>query len=175
MQTMKISLDAIPTQNRIHLLYIDANNLYGNLISSDNRLTVTLLNYSIYTLCIIQTFLKFKLYLSGLAMSQYLPTYGFRWLNQDEIDTISTRIQNLKNQDEYGYIFEVDLQYPHHLHHTHSDYPLAPEHLEMTSDMLSPFQQSTYPKHKLRKTKKLTPNLMNKHKYIVHYHNLKYY
>ena len=110
-----------PDSEQIHLLYIDGNNLDGNLISSDNRLTVTLLNYSIYTLCIIQSFLKFYiLYFSRWAMSQYLPTHGFRWLNQDEIDTISTRIQNLEDQDEYGYIFEVDLQYPHHLHHTHS-------------------------------------------------------
>ena len=108
-------------------------------------------------------------------MSQYLPTDGFRWLNQDEIDSLSTRILNLGDEDKDGYILEVDLRYPHHLHNAHSDYPLAPEHLKITSDMLSPFQQSTYPKHKLSKTRKLTPNLMDKHKYVVHYRNLKYY
>ena len=108
-------------------------------------------------------------------MSQYLPTHGFRWLTRDEIDHLSTRIHSLNDFDEDGYIFEVDLRYPTRLHDQHNDYPLAPEHLEVTSNMLSPFQQTTYPKHRLQKTKKLVPNLMDKHKYIVHYRNLKYY
>ena len=46
---------------------------------------------------------------------------------------------------------------------------------QITQDMLSDYQESTYPKEKLRPTKKLTPNLMNKRRYIIHYANLKYY
>ena len=32
---------------------------------------------------------------------------------------------------------EVDLEYPHKLHELHNDYPLAPEKLPVSSDMLS--------------------------------------
>ena len=79
---------------------------------------------------------------------------------------------------EIGYALEVDLWYPDDLHEAHNDYPLAPEHLEITPDMLSP-----YSKHLLEKlgkkpaqnNKKLVPNLMNKKNYIVHYRNLKFY
>ena len=49
------------------------------------------------------------------------------------------------------------------------------EDLEITSDMLSEFQKHEYPPHKLRPTKKLTPNLLDKTRYIVHSSNLKYY
>ena len=32
---------------------------------------------------------------------------------------------------------EVDLEYPHKLHELHNDYPLAPEKLAVSGDMLS--------------------------------------
>ena len=111
--------------------------------------------------------------LFGLAISKHLPTHGFRWLT--EVELRSLKIEAIAGDDEDGYIFEVDLQYPKHLHNHHNDYPLAPEHLEINSDMLSNFQRTTYIKDKLRPTKKLSPNLMDKHKYIVHYENLKDY
>ena len=36
-----------------------------------------------------------------------------------------------------GYFFEVDLEYRNELHELHNDYPLAPEKLAVSSDMLS--------------------------------------
>ena len=45
--------------------------------------------------------------LYGLAMSQSLPTHGFRFLQQDEISTL--KLQELSDVAEDGYIFEVDL------------------------------------------------------------------
>ena len=128
-----------PEEDVSHLLYIDANNLYG------------------------------------WAMSQLLPTHNFRWMDPDEVDGIIERIQEIADDSELGYIFEVDLHYPQQLHDAHNGYPLAPEHLEITEDMLSPYQTSTYPTHRLRKTRKLAPNLYDKKNYIVHYRNLKYY
>ena len=38
-----------------------------------------------------------------------------------------------------GYFFEVDLEYPDELHELHNDYPLAPEKLAVSSDMLSKY------------------------------------
>ena len=60
------------------------------------------------------------------AMSQSLPTHGFRFLQQDGISTL--KLQELSDDAEDGYIFEVDLYYPTRLHGRHDDYPLAPSH-----------------------------------------------
>jgi len=38
-----------------------------------------------------------------------------------------------------GYVLEVDLECPVHLHDRHNDYPLAVEHLTVTRDMLSEY------------------------------------
>ena len=65
--------------------------------------------------------------LHGWAMSQSPPTYGFRFLQQDEISTLE--LQELSDDAEDGYIFEVDLHYPTCLHDRHDYYPLAPCHL----------------------------------------------
>ena len=38
-----------------------------------------------------------------------------------------------------GYFLEVDLKYPDELHELHNDYPLAPEKLAVSSNMLSKY------------------------------------
>ena len=55
-------------------------------------------------------------------MSRFLPTHGFRFLQQNV-----SKLQELSDDAENGYIFEVDLHYPARLHIRHDDYPLAPE------------------------------------------------
>ena len=67
-------------------------------------------------------------------MSQYLPYGEFKWLNQNEINKIDVNLIAKNNFD--GYILEVDLEYPDRLHELHNDYPLAPEKLEISHDML---------------------------------------
>ena len=58
----------------------------------------------------------------------------------------------------------MDLSYPHHLHESHDNYPLAPESLEIGRNMYSPAQQEVF----LNTTpqRKLTPNLRDKVKYV---------
>ena len=63
--------------------------------------------------------------LYGWAMSQYLPTSGFRWFTEKEIN--STDLSKYKEDSEKGVISEVDLEYPEELHDLHNDYPLASE------------------------------------------------
>ena len=111
--------------------------------------------------------------LYGLAMSDPLPTGGFEWLTDEEIEKLD--IEKLEIEDLQGYIFEVDLEIPHKLHDYFNDYPLAPEALEIEEDMLSPFQQKNFPEKHKEKTVKLAPNLRNKEKYVTHYRNLKFY
>ena len=59
--------------------------------------------------------------LYGWAMFQQLPTHGFRFLPHDEIEALG----EISDDTEDGYIFEVDLSYPHYLHNSHNDYPLS--------------------------------------------------
>ena len=59
--------------------------------------------------------------LYGWAMSKPLPTHGFKWMKANELET----------WENYSCILEVDLEYPQSLHDLHSDYPLAPEQIEV--------------------------------------------
>ena len=60
------------------------------------------------------------------------------------------------------------------LHDRHNLYPLTPEHVEVTDDMLSPFQLDHLPSIR-GSVRKLVPNLHNNKKYGVHYWNLQLY
>ena len=78
--------------------------------------------------------------LYGWAMSEYLPYGGFKWLkNVDTFDVMSIHwIEcNSTEKSPIGYFLEVDFEYPDELHELQKDYPLAPEKLAVTSDMLS--------------------------------------
>ena len=85
--------------------------------------------------------------LYGWAMSKPLPTHGFEWMKVSELET----------WELHSCILKVDLEYPEYLHNLHSDYPLAPEQIEVN------------------KFDKLIPNLSNKKKYVIHYENLNQY
>jgi len=70
-------------------------------------------------------------------MSNPLPVGKFQFLSQTEIDQFDP--MSVPADGDTGYIFECDVIYPEHLHSSHSDYPLAPEHLTVNAEMLSPF------------------------------------
>ena len=63
--------------------------------------------------------------LYGWAMSQYLPTGGFKWLTAKEINKID--LAKYKEDSKKGLILDVNMEYPQKLHDLHNDYPLAPE------------------------------------------------
>ena len=105
--------------------------------------------------------------LYGFALSQPLPVGKFRFLDDPEnFDVDAVDCDGAK-----GYVLEVDLEYPDHLHDRHNDYPLAVEHLTVTRDMLSEYNaESLFDKQSC-----LVPNLHNKVKYVTHIKNLKLY
>ena len=113
--------------------------------------------------------------LYGWAMSQYLPTGGFRWLTQKQIDEIE--IFKYKEDSDKGLILEVDLEYPEGLHDLHNDYPLAPEKVKVANSMLSKYCKNIAEKHNISTgtVHKLIPTLANKEKYVLHYRNLQLY
>ena len=76
-----------------------------------------------------------------------------------------------------GYILEVDLEYRKELHDLHNDYPLCPEKIEVSDDLLSRYygEIADWYGIKVGGVKKLIPNLGDKVEYVTHYENLKYY
>ena len=100
---------------------------------------------------------KFLMYLDannlyGCAMSEKLPTHGFKWLTGGEIEKI---YENRHNLNKIPCILEVDIHYPKKLHDKHNDYPLCAERVKCKNGV-----------------EKLIPNLGDKKKYVIHYKNL---
>ena len=113
--------------------------------------------------------------LYGWAMSQYLPTGGFRWMTEKQINNINLAKYNENTQK--GLILEVDLEYPQKLHNIHNDYPLGPEKVKVTKNMLSDYCKKIAAKYNISTglVHKLIPTLKNKEKYVLHYRNLQLY
>ena len=91
--------------------------------------------------------------LYGHSMSQFLPISDFQWMDRKEIECLN--IKQISKDAEYGYVFEVDMEYPTHLHDNHNKLPLLAENV--------------YPPNSNKK--KLICNLNDKKKYIIHYRN----
>jgi hypothetical protein len=110
--------------------------------------------------------------LYGCAMTESLPTGNFRFEDVENFD-----IDSMCTDENVGYILEVDLLYPKHLHDSHNNFPLAPETLHVSAEMHSAYAKELLEKldRKVGKTSKLIPNLMNKERYVVHYKNLQFY
>ena len=105
--------------------------------------------------------------LYGWVMSEYLPYEGFEWLkNVDEFHVMS-----ISEKSPIGYFLEVDLEYSDELHELHNDYPLVPEKLAVSSDMLWKYCRKITGKYEIKAgdVKILIPSLGNKTKYVVHY------
>ena len=113
--------------------------------------------------------------LYGWAMSQYLPTGGFKWLPPKQIEKIN--LGKYTDDSKKGLILEVDLEYPTELHDLHNDYPLGPEKVKVTEDMLSDYCKKITNKYKISTglVHKLIPTLSNKETYVLHYRNLQLY
>ena len=94
--------------------------------------------------------------LYGWVMSKKLPVNGFKWLDSDNINEINEDfIKNFDENNDKGYILEVNVKYPKRLHELHSDLPFLSERMEVN------------------KSKKLVCNLFNKKKYVEHINALK--
>ena len=107
-------------------------------------------------------------------MSQYFHYSEFKWSSKKEIGRFD--VESIGENSSIGYILEVDLNYPN-LHELHNDYPLAPEKLKISQNMLSKYCSSIANKYeiKIAGVNKLVLNLGNRSKYVVHYINLQLY
>ena len=68
--------------------------------------------------------------LYGWAMSQKLPVNGFKWI--EDTSRISEEfIKNYNENNNKGYILEVDVKYPKKLRDLHSDLPFLPKGMKI--------------------------------------------
>ena len=66
-----------------------------------------------------------------------LPYCDFNFLTKKEI--IEFCLNSISENSPIGYILQLDLEYYKKFHDSHSVYPLAPEKLKISSDMLSKY------------------------------------
>ena len=111
--------------------------------------------------------------LYGWPMMQYLLYGGF--LSSDEVEKFD--ISSLSETSEVGYILEIDLEYLDELHNLHDDYPLAPNKINVTEDMLSDYCCNIANEYDISVggVKKIVPNFKKREKYTTHYKNLMIY
>ena len=83
--------------------------------------------------------------LYGWAMSQPLPTGGFKW-----VDVHPDETGELVNCSDHGYLLQVDVAYPKELHDYHNDLPFMCGRMTING------------------VEKLVPNLYHKKRHVIH-------
>ncbi|KAJ8916437.1 hypothetical protein NQ315_014650 [Exocentrus adspersus] len=148
----KCSLETIQD---VYILLFFESGVRGGLSQCSNRYSVANIKYvSGYN---SEASSKYLMYfdvnnLYGWAMSQYL-SFRFEWLT----DLEDFNVFNVADNSDIGYILEVDLYYPEHLHDLHRDLPFCPEHRKPPNSKLP----------------KLMATLYSKQNCIIHYRYLK--
>ena len=91
--------------------------------------------------------------LYGWAMSKKLPVNGFKWIDNSETaeHVINEEfIKNYNENDNKGYILEVDIKYPKRLLELHSDLPFLSERMKI--DKFNKLVCNLFNKKKIRHT-----------------------
>ena len=89
--------------------------------------------------------------LYGWTMSQQLPVDGFKWVDDLSIFT-EEFIKNYDEEDDTGYLFVEDVEYPKNLRKLHSDLPFLPERMKVgncTKLVCNLSDKESYPVHVL--------------------------
>ena len=87
-------------------------------------------------------------------------------LQKNKSTSTKTDLAKYKEDSKKGVILEADLEYPQELYmyDLHNDYPLAPEKMKVTKEMLSPYCESKRGKFNISigQVHKLIPTLNKK-------------
>ena len=105
--------------------------------------------------------------LYGHAMSKFLATSGFKWLDLKEFDLNKYNSDNSK-----GCVLKVDFEYPKELRELYNHYKT-----KIKREILSEYQLKAANLYNITigNVKKLLPNLFDKEKHVFRYENLKLY
>ena len=119
--------------------------------------------------------------LYSVAQSAPMPHSNYEWCSNADLTELKSNVQHIPIDNDLGFILEVDLKYPNHLHADHASLPLLPDHCEFTFDDLSPFSQASLQllrgekQAKKYRAQKLVTNVKDKQRYVLHYRNLQTY
>ena len=97
--------------------------------------------------------------LYGYAMSKFLTTGGFEWIDPKEFD-----LNRCSSNSSTGCVLEVNLEYTIELHVLRNNNPLAVDEIEIEKEMLSNYQSTIADFHKIPicTVKTLLPNVFDK-------------
>ena len=112
--------------------------------------------------------------------STYLPVSSFEFLPPEEVSKFTVdHILSLGDEDEYGFMMEVDLEFDPKDHDRFSAFPPVPYKRVVDQKEISPYQQDIFKKLNLTeacmKTEKLMADLYDRKEYVLHYVELKSY
>ena len=90
---------------------------------------------------------------------------------------VKSKKKSIGENSPIGYVLDVNLEDPDELNELINDYPLAPEKLEISHNILSNYCSDIENKYgiKIGDANKFVPNLSNKSKYVLHYRYLQLY
>ncbi|KAJ9448907.1 hypothetical protein DIPPA_04793 [Diplonema papillatum] len=112
--------------------------------------------------------------LYGHSMMRNLPHSGFRWLPNLTVDNVLHLTSCYNPESSTGYVFEVDIEYPEHLHELHDDLPLLPYNRSIAHDELSDYQQQALGDVPLCAVPKLIADFKKREKYIINIEQLQF-
>ena len=104
-----------------------------------------------------------------------LPTFGFRWMSEFEIERFD--VMSVPADSNSGYILICDIKYPDDLHDLHDAYPMCPESRLIGEEDVSQYTRDLAASCNmtLRPDRKLCLTLHDKSHYAVHYLTLQCY
>jgi len=104
----------------------------------------------------------------------YLPKSNFSWV--DDCNNLIKRLPDLSINDEFGFIAEVDLKIPEHLHDIFDDFPLAP--IRQADCQISQYMEILWNKNencKYKRQEKLFLTHEDKNNYVIHFALLQFF
>ena len=119
--------------------------------------------------------------LYSVAQSAPQPAGDYAWCDEEQLTRLNKHINEIPVESAVGFILEVDLDYPSHLHESHASMPLVADNQTFNCDNISPYSRASmtclkghnYAKN--YKSKKLCTTFKSKKNYVVHYRNLQTY
>ena len=117
--------------------------------------------------------------LYNFIMANYkLPSFGFRWLSEREIERFD--IMSIPESSDHGYICEVDLVCDPEVHDYLDSMPLCPENIRIKPGDLSEYtrklvEQCGIGLEAMEDIKRLCLTLTDKTNYVCYHENLQFY
>ena len=109
--------------------------------------------------------------LYGYVMGQCLPYDEIKFKTEN---ICLEDILNTPDDNDEGYLLEVDLEYPHNIRQKTKNFPFAPENKTISKDDFGPYMKLIMPKNYVSH-KKLICDWTDKKNYLIHYRMLKFY